>query len=157
VDQTDVYSTNMFAREIQAIIRSHPRNESLFLYAPFEAVHGAASCLPDCNLPAGDLLQAPAWYIDQQQHIADPGRRVFAGMLGALDDALKNITDTLRKTGFLQDTLIIFTTDNVCAQPLDSETEGAGAREGLQSDNAYPEGFGLGRCRRQPQASATCI
>jgi hypothetical protein len=32
-------------------------DEPLFLYAPFEATHGAASCDPDCYAPYGDLLQ----------------------------------------------------------------------------------------------------
>ena len=70
----------------------------LFLYLPFEAVHGAASCAveggpPDCNDPTGDLLQAPQRYVDQQAHIPNVLRRTFAGMVGALDEAVLGLCE----------------------------------------------------------------
>lgn len=36
----------------------------------------------DCSNPAGDLLQAPEYYIQQQSHIPNMQRRTFAGMVG---------------------------------------------------------------------------
>jgi hypothetical protein len=45
------------------------------------------------------LAQAPQFYIDQQAHIPTKDRRTFAGMVGALDDALNNITQTLSSNG----------------------------------------------------------
>ena len=39
-------------------------------------------------------------------------RRVFAGMLSAVDEGIKNVTDSLKQTGLLENTLIIFTSDN---------------------------------------------
>lgn len=35
----------------------------------------------------------------------------FLGMVTALDDAIGNVTDSLKRNGMLKDTLIIFTTD----------------------------------------------
>ena len=136
---SDQYSTIVFAEEIQRIIRSvasapaRSRPESaeaaesngpspFFIYAPFEAVHGASSCYvegqpPNCNLPDGDELQAPQKYIDEQSHIPSKDRRTFAGMVGALDEAVSNITATLNETGLLENTLIVFTTDNGAPNP----------------------------------------
>ena len=39
-------------------------------------------------------------------------RRTYGGMVGALDDAVKNITETLKARGMMNQTLIVFTTDN---------------------------------------------
>lgn len=66
-----------------------------------------------CRLIAsGDLLQAPDYYINQQSHIKNMNRRTFGGMVGALDDAVRNITDTLKARGMWNNTVFVFTTDN---------------------------------------------
>ena len=67
-----VYSTELFAAELVHLVKAHPLPAPLFLYAPFEAVHGAASCFiagkpPDCNRPGSDQLQAPDRFIAQHQ------------------------------------------------------------------------------------------
>lgn len=46
-NKTSIYSTNIFADVIVDIIDKHDASEPLFIYAPFEAVHGAASCYTD--------------------------------------------------------------------------------------------------------------
>lgn len=62
------YSTVVFAEEIQRIIRASAQTppeagrRPFFVYAPFEAVHGASSCYvegeaPNCQKPDGDELQ----------------------------------------------------------------------------------------------------
>ena len=116
-DASDVYSTNLFGDECVRIIEAHPARAPLFLYAPFEAVHGASSCYrrgapADCETPDGDELQAPQSYIDAQAHIANPFRRTFAAMLGALDEAVGNVTAALDARQMLGRTLLLFTTDN---------------------------------------------
>ena len=111
-DQSGVYSTDLFANEAIKLIESHDKDTPMFLYMPFEAVHGAASCTPNCYDPFGDLLQAPQYYIDQQSHIQDMDRRTYAGMVGALDDAVKNITEALKNAGMWNNTVLVFTTDN---------------------------------------------
>ena len=87
------YSTELFTEVIVNLIHGHQYTvdhpQPLFIYAPYEAVHGASSCFvqgkaPDCNQPDGDELQAPKHYVDAQSHIVDGDRRTFAGMLGAL-------------------------------------------------------------------------
>ena len=98
-------------------MHQHPAGHPLFLYAPYEAVHGASSCFvagkpPDCNKPDGDELQAPDVYIHSQSHIQNGDRRTFAGMLGALDEGVANITTELSARAMIQDTIVLFSTDN---------------------------------------------
>ena len=40
--------------------------------------------------------------------IADPHRKTFAGMVSALDEAIGNLTDTLREVGMWENTLLLF-------------------------------------------------
>ena len=57
--------------------------------------------------------QSPEHYYDSyNESIADDGRRQFAGMLAALDEGLKNISQTLHTAAMYTDTLFIVTTDN---------------------------------------------
>ena len=44
--------------------------------------------------------------------IPDKKRRTFAGMLSAVDEGIGNVTAALDAKGMLDDTLIVFTTDN---------------------------------------------
>ena len=44
--------------------------------------------------------------------IEDPGRRIYAGMVLALDQAVSNITESYQKHGLWDDTVLIFSTDN---------------------------------------------
>lgn len=108
-----VYSTNLFGGWAVDTIEGHSNiSKPLFLYLPFEAVHGAASCEPNCENPPSDILQAPQKYIDAQSQIPNMVRRTFAGMVGALDEAVANITAALQRRGMWNNTLLIFTTDN---------------------------------------------
>mmetsp|Transcript_31375 Transcript_31375/g.61129 ORF Transcript_31375/g.61129 Transcript_31375/m.61129 type:complete len:543 (+) Transcript_31375:18-1646(+) len=117
IDQSMHYSTELFGDEAVSIVKNHKGKTPLFMYLAFEAVHGASSCFargksPDCNHPDGDELQAPSRYIMAQDHIEDVDRRTFAGMLGAMDEAVANITAALSAKEMLNETLIVFTTDN---------------------------------------------
>ena len=44
--------------------------------------------------------------------IVDYGRRIFAGMVLALDMAVANITKSYKQAGLWQDTVVVFSTDN---------------------------------------------
>lgn len=91
------YLTDAFARESVAFIERH-RLRPFFLYLSFNAVHSP--------------LQAPQNYLDQFADISDPKRRTFAGMLSAMDDAVGQVLNTIRKNRLEDDTLIIFIGDN---------------------------------------------
>ena len=69
--------------------------QPLFLYLPFTAVH--------------DPMQVPERYQKPYESLdIDDNRRILLGMTTCMDEAINNITQTLRETGLYEDTVIIF-------------------------------------------------
>lgn len=93
-----VYSTGVFSSEAVRIINEHDTGTPLFLYVPFQAVHGP--------------LQAPEKYIALNSHIVDNNRRTFAGMVTAADEGIGNITAALERNLMMDRTLMFVITDN---------------------------------------------
>jgi len=91
------YSTHLVAREACRIIREKPADKPLFLYVPFNGIHGPH--------------QVPETYKEPYKNLPDP-RRTIAGMLAAVDEAIGQITAALVEKGLRKDTLIIFSSDN---------------------------------------------
>ena len=69
--------------------------QPLFLYLPFTAVH--------------DPWEVPERYKKPYESLEiNDTRRTFLAMCTCLDEAVSNITETLRETGLYEDTVIIF-------------------------------------------------
>lgn len=60
-------------------------------------------------------LQATSEYLDRYRHIEEPARRIYAAMVASLDDSVGAVVGALRQTGQLDNTLLIFSSDNGCA------------------------------------------
>ncbi|KAK2184850.1 hypothetical protein NP493_250g02010 [Ridgeia piscesae] len=97
------YSTELFTTEAERIIAEHDVSKPLFLYLPHQAVHSANP---------SDPLEAPWKYLKQFGHIKHKGRRTFAAMMSALDDSIGNITKALDIRGMLNNSVIVFSSDN---------------------------------------------
>ena len=100
VVRVDEYLTDAFTDEAVAFIdrnQSHP----FFLYLAQHAPH----------IP----LQAPRKYIDRFRDVSDPGKRVYAAMVSALDDSVGAVIGTLKKDGIYGNTFVVFLSDNGCA------------------------------------------
>lgn len=100
-----LYSTELYTNITVNTILNHTKSSEkpLFLYLAHQAVH------------AGNIkqaLQAPQKYIDRFSYIKDERRRTFAGMVSALDDSIGDIFSALHKANILNESIIIFTTDN---------------------------------------------
>ncbi|MCX8036555.1 MAG: arylsulfatase [Candidatus Sumerlaeia bacterium] len=91
------YTTHLIARESVRLIREHDAAKPLFLYVPFNAVHSP--------------LQVPEEY-EKPYASLPPQRRTYAGMLAAVDEAIGQIADALTEKGMLQNTFILFASDN---------------------------------------------
>ncbi|XP_046329316.2 arylsulfatase B-like [Haliotis rufescens] len=103
-DQYGNYSTEIFTQEAVSIIHNHNPAEPLLLYLPYQAVHSGN--------PNAFTLQAPKKYVDRFPHIENIRRRLLAGMISALDDGVGEVMKALGDSGLLNNSIIVFTTDN---------------------------------------------
>jgi hypothetical protein len=93
------YSTHVYTQHVQGILESHKSTDRpLFLYMAWQAVH--------------EPMQAPDSYIAPYTAIKDASRRIYAGMLSALDEGIGNITQTLKDTGLYENSVVVLSNDN---------------------------------------------
>ncbi len=74
------------------------KDELFFLYLAYNAPHAP--------------MQAPPRYTDRFPDIEDPTRKIYAGMIAAVDDGVGEILDTLKAQGIDDNTLVFFLSDN---------------------------------------------
>ncbi|GFS05555.1 arylsulfatase [Elysia marginata] len=100
---SEVYSTQLYTQRAEKIIKSHNQSKPLFLYLAHQAVHAGNG---------GDPIQAPQEYIERFPYIKNVPRRMFAGVVSALDDSVGAVYQALQDTGMADNTIIVFSTDN---------------------------------------------
>ena len=91
------YTTHLVSKEACRIIRGQPADKPLFLYVPFNGVHGP--------------FQVPEEYKQAYPNLKGV-RQTMAGMISAVDEAIGQITAALDEKGLRKNTLIIFSSDN---------------------------------------------
>ncbi|CAH3145265.1 unnamed protein product, partial [Porites evermanni] len=97
-DKSGVYSATLYAEQARRVILSHNTSKPLFLYLPFQSVHGPLSV---------DLK-----YEEKYRGIRNKARRTHAGMVDIMDEAIGNVTEAMKEAGLWNETLTIITTDN---------------------------------------------
>ncbi|XP_047988988.1 arylsulfatase J-like isoform X4 [Leguminivora glycinivorella] len=85
------------------VITAHNKSEPLFLMVTHSAVHSGNP---------NEFIRAPDSEIDKFKHIENYQRRKFAAVLSKLDQSVGKVVESLHGAGMLQDTIILFTTDN---------------------------------------------
>lgn len=108
VNYDEGYTTHLISKEAVRIINERKRDQPLFLYVPFNAVHGP--------------LQVPDNYSEPYSHFRRQ-RQTYAGMLAAMDEAVGQIVAAVEAQGELENTLFLFSSDN------------GGVNPGVVSDN----------------------
>ncbi|XP_037956050.1 arylsulfatase B-like [Teleopsis dalmanni] len=97
------YTTDLVTDESLRVIGLHNSSQPLFLYVAHAAVHSGNPYNP---------LPAPDDAVERMKHIEDFKRRKYAAMLSKLDDSVGRIVQKLEKQKMLNDSIIIFSTDN---------------------------------------------
>uniref|UniRef100_V5ID93 Putative arylsulfatase j-like protein n=2 Tax=Ixodes ricinus TaxID=34613 RepID=V5ID93_IXORI len=97
------YSTQLFTEKAIDLLGKRNQSKPFFLYLSHLAVHVGNKF---------SLLEAPDDYVERFSHIKDTKRRNFAAMLSCLDDALGELLKALHSAKAIENTILVFTTDN---------------------------------------------
>ena len=92
------YTTQLIGNDAVKYINEQSADKPFYLYLAFNAPHTP--------------YQAPKEYTDRYPNIADPTRRIYAGMVTCLDDEIGRVVAALEKKGIRDNTLIVFQSDN---------------------------------------------
>jgi arylsulfatase A-like enzyme len=98
--QVDDYLTDVFTSQAIDFIDRH-QEQPFFLYLSHTTPHTP--------------LQATPKYLARYRHIQDKPTRIYAAMVASLDESIGAIVSKLKTTGELDNTLIVFSSDNGCA------------------------------------------
>jgi arylsulfatase A-like enzyme len=99
------YTTHLIAQEACKVIATGDSSKPLFLFVPFNGVHSP--------------FQAPDSYLKPYPDLKG-NRQKLAGMLAAVDEAIGQIEAALKQAGRLENTLIVFSSDNGGPPPGDN-------------------------------------
>lgn len=92
------YTTQLIGADAVRFIQQQSADKPFYLYLTFNAPHTP--------------YQAPQEYIDRFKNIAEPTRRIYAGMVSCLDDEIGKVIAALNQKGLRDNTLILFHSDN---------------------------------------------
>lgn len=99
------YATDVFTREAVHLISTHDASRPLFLHVSHLAVHSGRNT---------QLLEVPnvEEALAKFNYIPDTQRRIFSEMTARLDESVGQIVSALSDKGILNNTVIVFLTDN---------------------------------------------
>jgi arylsulfatase A-like enzyme len=103
VHNEEQYLTDYFAeRDADFVRRAAASGKPFYLYAAFNAVHAP--------------LMVSKKYYDRFPQIKDDQLRTYAAMVAALDAGVGQILDAVKASGQEDNTIIVFASDNGCAE-----------------------------------------
>ena len=95
------YLTDRFTAEAVDFIERHAQTP-FFLFLSHKTPHTP--------------LQATAKYLDRYRHIDHDAGRIYAAMVASLDDSVGAVVGALERLGLRDETLVVFLSDNGCAE-----------------------------------------
>ena len=99
------YSSTLFATEASRIVHAHNPTTPLFMYLAFQSVHNPYDDPINSGVPGTDVNETYPEIVDQT-------RRIYAGMVTALDAGVAQVEQAFKDAGIWDDTVTVFTTDN---------------------------------------------
>ncbi|KAI5646463.1 sulfatase domain-containing protein [Phthorimaea operculella] len=103
LDDVSGYLTDILTDKAVQVIRDYNGSAPLYLHISHAAPHVGGALVN---------LQAPAEYITANEHIAHSARRNYAGLVTSLDKSVGSVVAALAEKDILQNTLIVFVSDN---------------------------------------------
>ncbi|HVR83911.1 MAG TPA: sulfatase-like hydrolase/transferase [Planctomycetota bacterium] len=103
------HATDLIAAEAVRFVQAR-KEEPFFLYVAF-------------SVPHHPLVEADDWLRPYSDTIKDPSRRLYAASITHMDAAIGSIVEALEKKGCLDETVILFTSDNGGQRDYSSATE----------------------------------
>lgn len=103
---TGIYTTDLFTERAVKIINEHDENIPLFLMVSYQSVHTGNMLTP---------LEAPDELVKEFSFIQNEKRRIFAAMLLSMDQSIGKIMNSLKSKNLLDNSLVIFMSDNGAA------------------------------------------
>nr|XP_049694929.1 arylsulfatase B [Helicoverpa armigera] len=97
------YIVDALTEKAVKIIHHHNASQPLFLHVTHNAPHAGN---------AGGALQPPLYSAVKHQHIANSDRRLYAEIVTHVDRSVGKIVQALSNRGILDDTIIVFASDN---------------------------------------------
>ena len=122
------YVTDLLAAEAVAVIDKHRSVSPLLLVAAFDT-------------PA-KYWGAPSALIESYKDINDDARRSYAAAVTALDTAIGKIVNALEKRNMLDNTLLVFHSDNGGALPMRFATGDGDVRSAVSDNGVFRQGKG---------------
>jgi arylsulfatase A-like enzyme len=109
IEDEEFYTTDKYAERAVEFIAAH-KGKPWFLYLPFNAQHAP--------------LQSPQKYLDRFADVKDEKRQIFSAMMSAMDDAVGQVLEQVRKDGEEDNTIIFFLADNGGPTPQTTSSNG---------------------------------
>nr|WBB28744.1 sulphatase [Yponomeuta cagnagella] len=106
VEDTKGHLSDVLTDRAVQLIREHDTSEPLYLQLSHAAPHAGGGLVS---------LQAAPASIDSNDHIAHSARRLYAGMVTQLDKSVGHIMAVLAEKEILQNTIVVFISDNGAA------------------------------------------
>ncbi|CAG5005739.1 unnamed protein product [Parnassius apollo] len=102
-DLFGAYATDVYTDEAVKLIRGHNSSDGLFLVVAHSAVHSGNPY---------EFLRAPDDLVANFSHLPDRQRQKYAAMVTKLDESVGKVMETLQNEGMLENSIVLFTTDN---------------------------------------------
>ena len=98
------YSTHLFTNRSLELIQAHDQNEPLFLYLAYTSVHTPHQA------PQEDVEK---YAINISANITDfLIRKKYSTMISIMDEGVGKVVDALKQKGMMENTILVFTSDN---------------------------------------------
>jgi arylsulfatase A-like enzyme len=92
------YTTALLGNEAVRLVEQQDTAKPFFMYVAFNAPHAPLQALPE--------------HVKLFEHIKDKTRRTYAAMVHAVDEQIGRIVAALKARGLLENTIILFSSDN---------------------------------------------